>query len=110
LGGADVPENLALACHRCNSRRYNFTTGIDPVTQAAVALFNPRQQVWSEHFCWSVDGLEIIGITLIGRATCDRLDLNDTQHDDGAIRRARRLWMQGGWHPPANDPREPTLL
>jgi 5-methylcytosine-specific restriction endonuclease McrA len=33
LGGADDIENLALACRRCNERRYNFTTGIDPETQ-----------------------------------------------------------------------------
>ncbi|MEB3148201.1 MAG: HNH endonuclease signature motif containing protein, partial [Sphaerospermopsis sp.] len=28
LGGTDSPDNLALACRRCNERRYNFTTGI----------------------------------------------------------------------------------
>ncbi|MFM6004331.1 MAG: HNH endonuclease [Sphaerospermopsis kisseleviana] len=32
LGGTDSPDNLALACRRCNERRYNFTTGIDPDT------------------------------------------------------------------------------
>ncbi|PZO42617.1 MAG: hypothetical protein DCF15_22810 [Phormidesmis priestleyi] len=41
LGGSDELENLALACHRCNIRRYNFTTGIDPQTNAIVPLFNP---------------------------------------------------------------------
>jgi hypothetical protein len=25
-------DNLALACHRCNGRRYTFTDGVDPVT------------------------------------------------------------------------------
>ncbi|WP_253188243.1 HNH endonuclease signature motif containing protein [Leptolyngbya sp. 'hensonii'] len=33
LGGTDSEENLALACHRCNGRRYNFTDGIDPETK-----------------------------------------------------------------------------
>ncbi|ASC73857.1 hypothetical protein XM38_048310 [Halomicronema hongdechloris C2206] len=28
----------------------------------------------------------------------------DDTHNDGTIVKARRLWMQGGWHPPAADP------
>jgi 5-methylcytosine-specific restriction endonuclease McrA len=43
LGGSD---NLALACRRCNERRYNFIAGIDPNTQEIVPLFNPRKQKW----------------------------------------------------------------
>jgi HNH endonuclease len=104
--GSDGPDNLALACHRCNGRRYNFTTGIDPDTQTVVALFNPRQQHWAEHFIWTVDGLRVLGISLVGRTTCIRLDLNDDYHDEGSIRKARRLWLRGGWHPPDQDPRQ----
>ena len=63
LGGSDDLNNLALACRRCNERRYNFTTGTDPETEAEVALFNPRQQQWADHFIWSVDALQIIGKT-----------------------------------------------
>jgi 5-methylcytosine-specific restriction endonuclease McrA len=44
LGGTNEVYNLALACSRCNSRRYNFMTGIDPQTEQEVTLFNPRQQ------------------------------------------------------------------
>ncbi len=105
LGGTDTEDNLALACHRCNGRRYNFTEGTDPETQAIVPLFNPRQNQWSEHFVWSADGQKIVGITPIGRATIERLDLNDERHDDGSIQRARRLWIRGGWHPPKHDTR-----
>jgi 5-methylcytosine-specific restriction endonuclease McrA len=65
LGGSDEPDNLALACQRCNGYRYNFTTGIDPQTQKIIPLFNPRQQNWSDHFIWTVDGLRITGITSI---------------------------------------------
>jgi hypothetical protein len=103
LGGADVAENLALACHRCNGRRYNFTEGFDPDTQATVPLFNPRQSGWSEHFIWSANGQAIVGLTAIGRATIARLDMNDDRHDDGSIQRARRFWIRGGWHPPSHD-------
>jgi len=30
--GSDDLNNLILACHRCDMRRHNFTTGIDPQT------------------------------------------------------------------------------
>jgi len=50
LGGSDEADNLALACHCCNERHYNFTSGIDPQTQEEIPLFNPRQQQWSDHF------------------------------------------------------------
>ncbi|MBW4580618.1 MAG: HNH endonuclease [Tildeniella nuda ZEHNDER 1965/U140] len=104
LGGNDNEDNLALACHRCNGRRYNFTDGLDPETQAVVPLFNPRHDQWSEHFIWSADGQLIFGVTSIGRATVERLDMNDNYHDDRSIQRARRLWIRGGWHPPQQDP------
>ncbi|WP_249065344.1 HNH endonuclease [Argonema antarcticum] len=105
LGGSDDPDNLALACHRCNERRYNFTTGIDPETQLETPLFNPRQQQWAEHFIWTADGLRILGMTPTGRSTCSRLDLNDDFHDDGFIQESRQYWVEVGWHPPRNDPR-----
>jgi HNH endonuclease len=105
LKGSDDLNNLALACQRCNGYRYNFTSGVDPMTQAVVPLFNPREQEWSEHFSWVEDGLRIVGLTPIGRATCNRLDLNDDEHNEGSIIKARRLWIKGGWHPPIGDPR-----
>lgn len=104
LGGSDELMNLALACQRCNSYRYNFVTGMDPETQQMQSLFNPRQQVWGEHFAWTVDGLRIVGQTPIGRATIERLDLNDDRHNASAIIKARTFWVRGGWHPPLADP------
>ena len=107
LGGSDELDNLALACQRCNRYKYNFITGIDPQTQATIALFNPRQQQWSKHFIWSTDGIKIICITPTGRATDNCLDLNDENHNQGWIQKARRFWLKGGWHPPEGDPRLP---
>ena len=104
LGGSDDADNLALACQRCNLYRYNFTSGTDPKTGEMVAIFNPRSQDWASHFIWSADGLRVLGITMIGRATCRRLDFNDEFHDDGFIVRSRSLWVSVGWHPPENDP------
>ncbi|MGB3238080.1 MAG: hypothetical protein WBB29_07280 [Geitlerinemataceae cyanobacterium] len=43
--------------------------------------------------------------TSIGRATCHHLDVNDDFHNEGAIVKARSLWVKGGWHPPSDDPR-----
>ncbi len=39
LGGCGAFDNLALACRRCNKRRYNFMAGIDPETQDIVPLY-----------------------------------------------------------------------
>jgi hypothetical protein len=105
-GGNDDLDNLALACRRCNERRYNFTTGIDPKTKQEVPLFNPRQQIWSEHFAWSSDALQIIGTTAIGRATCNRLDLNDQRRKEPFIQIARQQWLMAGLHPPSDDPQQ----
>ncbi|ERT09624.1 HNH endonuclease family protein [Lyngbya aestuarii BL J] len=110
LGGSDQPENLALACRRCNERRYNFTTGFDSETGETVPLFNPRQQRWSDHFVWTADGTNIIGITQIGRATCDRLDLNDNRYNqEDSIRSTRRFWVQVNQHPPQEDSRQTAI-
>mgnify|MGYP002776998199 CR=1 FL=1 len=108
LGGSDELDNLALACRRCNERRYNFTTAIDPQTQQEVALYNPRQQSWAEHFIWSADALKIVGVTATGRATVQRFDFNDEFHNQGFIQDSRQFWIQGGWHPPIEDPRQKT--
>ena len=106
LGGSDQLDNLALACRRCNERRYNFTTGIDLETGLETQLFQPRKQLWAEHFIWADEGIKIINLTSTGRATCNRLDLNDELHNDRFIQRARRFWIQGGWHPPTEDPHQ----
>jgi HNH endonuclease len=105
LGGSDNIDNLALACRRCNERRYNFVAGIDPETQEIVPIFNPRQQQWAEHFVWTLDGTVIRGSTPIGRATCIRFDLNDMRYpENDSIRQTRIFWTRTGLHPPSIDP------
>ncbi len=106
LGGTDDLINLALACRRCNERRYNFLTGVDPLTNQETQLFNPRQHQWSEHFIWASDGTYLIGTTPIGRATCNRLDLNDEKRSEGFIQNARKQWVASGLHPPNDDPKQ----
>ncbi len=105
LSGSDKFDNLALACRRCNERRYNFVAGIDPDTQEIVPIFNPRKQKWKKHFVWLSQGVVIEGTTPIGRATYLRLDLNDNRYpENDSIRETRRFWVQTGLHPPADDP------
>jgi len=94
-GGTSDESNLWLACAACNSYKGAQTHAIDPLTDTRVRLFNPRTQVWSEHFEWSDDCVMIIGKTPIGRATVIALHLNND-----LIVAARRQWVLAGWHPP----------
>ena len=106
LGGGDDLDNLALACRRCNERRYNFVAGYDSVNSSIVPLFNPRLQQWGEHFAWSADGTKIMGNSPTGRATIARFDLNDSRYlEKDSIQNTRSLWVKAGWHPPASDPK-----
>ena len=94
-GGTDNEENLWLACRLCNAYKGIQTQGLDPLTGREVALFNPRQQPWHEHFAWSKEGTAILGLTACGRATIIALQLNN----DIAMT-VRGHWKQAGWHPP----------
>jgi hypothetical protein len=81
--------------------------GRDRETLSILPLFHPRQHQWADHFIWSADGTRILGITATGRATCDRLDMNDDRYQgERSIQEARALWVQAGWHPPTTDPRQ----
>jgi hypothetical protein len=73
-GGKTTAENLALACFSCSLRKGARQTLEDPETGEIVSIFNPREQVWKEHFVWK--GVQIIGLTATGRATLQALDLN----------------------------------
>ena len=76
-GGRDGPDNLALACHRCNLRKGPNLTGIDPESGEVVALFHPRRDRWAEHF--QLGGSRIEGLTPSGRATVYVLAMNDAR-------------------------------
>jgi hypothetical protein len=74
-GGSDEPENLALACRRCNLFKGPNLSAIDPETDELLPLFNPRTDIWTDHFA-DIDH-RIVGRTSIGRATAELLDMND---------------------------------
>jgi hypothetical protein len=67
-------ENLAFACYWCNSFKGDNLSGIDPLTGMVVRLFHPRNQSWEAHFKW--EGAILTGLTDIGRATIDVLNIN----------------------------------
>lgn len=75
--GADDPDNLALACPRCNSFKGPNLTTHDPQTDDQVSVFNPRLHPWHEHFAF--DGVLIVGRTPIGRATVALLNMNEEE-------------------------------
>jgi hypothetical protein len=75
-GDLATSDNLALACPGCNGRKWAFESAQDPETGSIVPLYNPRLQIWGEHFRWSTDGLKIEGVSPIGRATVVRLQMN----------------------------------
>jgi hypothetical protein len=95
LGGGNDLGNLALACRSCNLRKLQATYAADPVTGLLAELFNPRRDIWQEHFEFAVETRLFVGQTPTGRATVQRLGLNRDQ-----MLRARRRWAAGGWFPP----------
>ena len=95
-GGTGEEINLWLACPICNRHKSDKTEALDPLTEQVVSLFNPRTQNWFEHFKWSEDGLQIIGLTATGRATVIALQLST---DPDALT-VRSHWVLAGWHPP----------
>jgi HNH endonuclease len=96
-GGQTVEENLWLACHACNEFKGVRVDGRDHTTGKRVRLWNPRRQGWPDHFSWSADGTEIVGLTPC-RATIATLRLNRPE-----LVAARSLWVQVGWWPPRGD-------
>jgi hypothetical protein len=95
LGGPTLRENLWLACSMCNDHKGNRIAAPDPRTGEVVRLFDPRRQVWSEQFEWSMEGDVIIGRTATGRSTVAAVRLNRAE-----LVEARRGWIVAGWHPP----------
>ncbi|MBD1866474.1 HNH endonuclease [Leptolyngbya sp. FACHB-541] len=73
-GGETIAENLALACVSCSLRKGARQVLEDSETGEVVSIFNPRKQVWKEHFVWR--DVQVIGLTATGRATLQALDLN----------------------------------
>ena len=96
VGGSDGVENLAWACGRCNRSKSDRVELIDPESGLAVAVFDPRAMRWVDHFAWRSH--ELLGLTPIGRALVEALDLNSARRV--AIRQDEQIL---GRFPPPDD-------
>jgi hypothetical protein len=92
-GGLSDSSNLALACPSCNLHKADRTVSRSYPSAVEVAYFNPRTDVWTEHFEW--DDYILIGRTEVGRVTIRALDLNHERRI--RIRQAEQLF---GLFPP----------
>ena len=81
--------NLSWACARCNDFKGSDVSSYIPGTDRLVRLFNPRIDVWDDHFVW--DGAILRGLTEIAQATIALLRLNA----DGRVN-VRRALMDDG--------------
>lgn len=73
-GGTTVAENLALACPHCNRYKGPNIAGLDPESGELSRLFNPRNDVWAQHF--EFQAARVAGKTTIGRTTIRVLAMN----------------------------------
>jgi HNH endonuclease len=97
-GGRTQFQNLALSCQGCNNFKSSQTETLNPVTGVSIRLFHPRMDGWRDHFAWSRDFTTIEGLTEIGRATVEVLQLNR----EGLVN-IRRALILVGVHPPPED-------
>ncbi len=95
--GKTIASNLALACQGCNGFKHTRIKARDPVTGKIVPLYHPRRHHWAEHFTWSDDYLEILGLTPTGRATVVALRLNRSE-----VVNLRRILVAFNEHPPTH--------
>jgi hypothetical protein len=72
--GKSVAHNLAYSCVVCNRYKGTDIASVDPATGGVVRLFNPRTDLWSEHF--QLDGPLIRPVTGIAVVTIRLLRLN----------------------------------
>jgi hypothetical protein len=73
--GGDEGENLALSSPYCNRYKGPNLSSLDPETGELTSLFNPRRDVWDDHFAFV--GITLAGLTPIGGATMALLNMND---------------------------------
>lgn len=91
-GGSDSDENLAWSCFHCNRSKGSEVGALDTNTGQLVPIFNPRRQIWSDHFV--LDGASIRPLTAVGRVTVLVLQLNHP----GRVE-VRGIFRQTGLYP-----------
>jgi hypothetical protein len=87
--GKTESKNLCLACPRCNTKKGPNIAGRGKRPGQVVRLFNPRQDLWNDHFMWNEAVLA--GRMPIGWATIAVLAINDPV----AVEFRRGLMVEG---------------
>jgi hypothetical protein len=97
-GGETVAENLCLSCPECNTYKGSDIASFDRETGKPILtmLFNPRTQMWSDHFRLADAVIE--PLTPEGRVTIYLLQMNRPD----AIAE-RKLFIQLGSYPCTSD-------
>jgi len=75
--GPTEANNLAYACAFCNRAKGSDVGSIVQRTGAFVRFFNPRIDLWAEHFV--LDGVKIVALSDIGEVTTRILDFNNEE-------------------------------
>lgn len=113
-GGSDELWNLASICRRCNGKKSNKQSGIDPLTQKEVRLYHPVDDIWEDHFKRSNSSEVVMGISPVGRATAELLKFKESTYNInilpageygeylGQIRLARRYRLENNFEQAIN--------
>jgi hypothetical protein len=92
-GGPTQADNLSLSCYWCNSFKGSDLSSVDWAGDGTIVpLFNPRQQLWVDHF--QIDGVRIVPRTATGRVTVFLLQMNAPERI-----KERRLLLELGVYP-----------
>jgi hypothetical protein len=76
-GGVTEKHNLANACSFCNRSKGTDIGSIVTSTAEFVRFFNPRSDLWADHFV--LQGVRIVPRTTVGEVTAKILALNSTE-------------------------------
>jgi hypothetical protein len=96
-GGETKSDNLCYSCFWCNSYKGSDLSSVDWESgkKIVVTLFNPREQIWDEHF--RLEDLEILALTSHGRVTINLLQMNATERLE-----ERKILIESGLYPCIN--------
>lgn len=73
--GKTEADNLCVGCFDCNRNKGSDIASIDEDTGLLTPLFNPRRDLWTDHF--QLRGAEVKPLTAVGRVTVFLLQIND---------------------------------
>ncbi len=96
-GGLTREENLAYACLFCNRNKGSDIASIIPGTDERVRFFNPRTDLWHDHFRLGTDRIMIVPLTSIGEATSRIFGFNSSER----LLEREALFLSGRYPTPA---------